>query len=277
MKRLIAALLGLWVFTIAGAAQATCPTFSSATLTTSTTNPDAAEVSGIVMSQQQTNLIWMVGDSGQPTEIWATNTNGADLATVTVSGTGVSNVDWEALSRGPDDDLFIGDIGDNAQARSNIKIYRIDEPTVTDQTVTVKNIYTYTYADGLAHNAEAMFISGGKVFIIQKNATGTVWRNDSLTDTTLENQGDSGLNTPVAADVMTDNSNNTVVAVKSILADTVWWYPVTTNPLSALLNDTPCTTGEVGSETLGLKHNLNAFVIGQDESIDPGMYRVDVT
>jgi hypothetical protein len=282
VKRIIAALLGLWVFTIAGTAQATCPTFGTPTLESTTSNPDAAEVSGIVMSDQQTSLIWMVGDSGQPTEVWATNFNGADLATVTVSGfpsyVTDGNVDWEALSWGPDDDLFIGDIGDNAQSRSEIRIYRIDEPTVTDQTVNVKNTYTYTYADGLAHNAESMFISGGKVFIIQKNANGTLWRNDGLTDTTLENQGDTGLNTTNAADIMTNNAGTrTVIAVKSIAADTLWWYEVTTNPTSALLNDTPCTTSDIGSETVGIKHNLSAMAFGQDESVDPGIYKQTVT
>jgi hypothetical protein len=229
VKKLIAVALGVYVTFAAATAGASCPSsFSSVTQTASSSNPDAQEVSGVVMSTQQTNLIWMVGDSGQPTEVWATNRSGADLATVTVSGAGVTNVDWEALSGGPDDDLFIGDIGDNAQTRSNIKLYRIDEPTVSDQTVAVKNTYTYTYADGNPHNAEAMFIAGGKVFIIQKNSTGTIWRNDSLTDTTLEDQGDLGLSTPVAADYRTNAGGTaSALAVRSIT--TGWWYDVTTN------------------------------------------------
>ncbi len=124
------------------------------------------------------NVLWTHNDSGNPARIYPLSTAGANLGTYTVSGT--SNVDWEdiAVGPGPVDGtqyLYIADIGDNGAGRSNVSVYRVPEPAVSDTQSAVSTSisgavkFTFAYPDG-ARDAEGMFVDPltRDIYIISK-------------------------------------------------------------------------------------------------------------
>ena len=98
------------------------------TQVTGTVNtPAAKEVSGLVRSRTQKDVLWAHNDSGDRPRLLAFSPSGSVLADVAV--TGAKARDWEdmAAARGT---LLIGDIGDNQGERGSIVVYRVDEPRV---------------------------------------------------------------------------------------------------------------------------------------------------
>ena len=110
------------------------------------TDGGLTEISGAVVSRDQTDVMWVHNDSGHPNEVWAIDPEGSVLGRFTVPG--ATSVDWEdiGLGAGPIADrsyLYVGDIGDNSftpvigtglDPRSETKpavIYRVPEPVVT--------------------------------------------------------------------------------------------------------------------------------------------------
>jgi hypothetical protein len=87
---------------------------------------------------------------------------------------GIHARDVEAISIGPDGDLYVGDIGDNLNGSwPEVWIYRFPEPRqLTDQTVDVTR-YTVKYDAG-PRNAEALMVQPktGRVYIASKNEDG---------------------------------------------------------------------------------------------------------
>ncbi|MFI5234162.1 MAG: hypothetical protein ACHQXA_00495, partial [Gemmatimonadales bacterium] len=135
-----------------------------------------SESSGIVVSRTQPGVLWTFNDSGNPAELFATDTAGDALGRWSV--TGAVNNDWEAMTLGPGpcgggSCLYIGDIGDNNSRRAAVTIYRVNEPLVraTDTTLRASPVVaslTLRYPDG-PHDAESLIAdSTGDLFIITK-------------------------------------------------------------------------------------------------------------
>ena len=125
------------------------------------------EVSGVVASRTA-QALWIEEDSGNPTTIYAIDPAGRKLATVQVLG--ATNHDWEdiALARGR---IWLGDIGDNRRERTELQVYWFTEPSLSTTSVSAR-LLTLTYADGIAHNAEAMVVdkSSRSLFIFTKES-----------------------------------------------------------------------------------------------------------
>ena len=144
--------------------------------------PELDEASGLIASRNNADVLWVHNDSGNPVHLFAVDTQGRTLGIYTP--TGASNTDWEDIGIGPGpvtnvQYLYLGDIGDNNENRSNIKIYQIPEPAVHARqytnpvTANMKGVrtLTLTYPDG-AHNAESLFVDPwtGDLFIVTKEA-----------------------------------------------------------------------------------------------------------
>lgn len=143
------------------------------------TDPDITESSGLAASRQHSGVYWThndssgSGDTGEPSRLYAIDgSTGETLATITLSG--VEGRDIEAVSLGPDGDLYVGDIGDNYDgAWSEVWIYRLPEPErLADATVT-PTVYTARYEDG-ARDAEALMVhpDTGRVYLVSKKEDG---------------------------------------------------------------------------------------------------------
>lgn len=167
----------------AGGGSAACPTYTKGKSGGNVNTGQLAEASGIVESRKTKDVLWIHNDSGDSARVFAVGKNGTDFGIYTFQG--ASATDWEDMAVGPgpvngESYLYMGDIGDNAMARSNIKIYRVVEPivdtSVGPKTVTLNGVETFTlvYADG-PHNAETLLVDplNGDVYIVTKVMSGT--------------------------------------------------------------------------------------------------------
>jgi hypothetical protein len=151
----------------------------------SVTAPQVNEASGLVWSREQSGLLWVHNDSGDSPRFFALDDAGALLGIVEV--TGANATDWEDMAIGPSNggdgwDLFLGDIGDNAEARQSIAIYRTPEPQAatlsgTTQAASFERLDA-EYPDG-PHNAETLLVdpvSGDLYIVTKEGATSGVYR-----------------------------------------------------------------------------------------------------
>ncbi|HEY9371658.1 WD40 repeat domain-containing protein [Streptomyces sp.] len=131
------------------------------------------ESSGLAASRAHPGVYWTHNDQDQPRVFAVDSRTGETVATITLSGVGTPR-DMEAISVGPDGDVYVGDIGDNLDGSwDHVWIYRFPEPkTLKDQTVQATQ-YDVKYADG-ARNAEALMVhpKTGRVYIASKNEDG---------------------------------------------------------------------------------------------------------
>jgi hypothetical protein len=143
----------------------TVPVFDSIP-STKTLNPLVNEISGIADSKANPGYLWGQEDSGNPPQLYLINHDG--LVSKKIYLAGIANRDWEDITLF-NDDIYIAETGDNAQAYASYRFYKLHEPSgVTD---TVSNIETinFTYPDG-SHDAEAFLIDAStrNIYIITK-------------------------------------------------------------------------------------------------------------
>uniref|UniRef100_A0AAU2JQI5 WD40 repeat domain-containing protein n=1 Tax=Streptomyces sp. NBC_00049 TaxID=2903617 RepID=A0AAU2JQI5_9ACTN len=135
------------------------------------TDPRIKESSGLAASRIHPGVYWTHNDSDDGPYVYAVDSaTGKTVARVTLTGIGKPR-DVEAISLGPDGQLYVGDIGDNRNGTwDHVWIYRFQEPkTLGDVTVKAAQ-FTVRYADG-ARNAEALMVHPvtGRVYIASKD------------------------------------------------------------------------------------------------------------
>ncbi|MGW0555614.1 WD40 repeat domain-containing protein [Streptomyces sp. NPDC002926] len=136
-------------------------------------DPRITESSGLAASHAYPGIYWTHNDQDEPRVFAVDSRTGETVATVTLKGVGKPR-DMEAISVGPDGNVYVGDIGDNLNGSwDHVWIYRFPEPkTLKDVTVRATQ-FTVKYADG-ARNAEALMVHPrtGRVYIASKNEDG---------------------------------------------------------------------------------------------------------
>jgi hypothetical protein len=137
-------------------------------------DPRIKESSGLAASRLHPGIYWTHNDSGDGPYIYAVDSRtGKTVATVTLSGIGRPR-DTEAISIGPGNQIYLGDIGDNLGGTwPYVWIYKLPEPKVLkDQTIRATQ-YVVKYSDG-PRNAESLVVhpKTGRVYIIDKNENG---------------------------------------------------------------------------------------------------------
>lgn len=158
-----------------------CPEWDDAVVRGTVAETEVREASGLVTSRRTPGVLWMHNDSGDSARVFAIGEDGAALGTFTVRGASAN--DWEDIAIGPGPTagsgyLYVGDIGDNAEARADVRIYRFEEPAVdpgapADGMVDAETMIV-RYPDR-AHNAEALLHDpiDGALYIVQKTSGGT--------------------------------------------------------------------------------------------------------
>ena len=141
-----------------------------------------SESSGLAASRQTPDAYWTHNDSGGGPFIYSFDSSGNSLGIFSVNG--AQNRDWEdiAVGPGPRSDrsyLYIGDTGDNSDARQDIVVYRVPEPALTAATRTLTKkapgttepaeAIRFRYPDG-PHDAEALLVHPvtGHIYIVIK-------------------------------------------------------------------------------------------------------------
>ncbi|MGW6707461.1 WD40 repeat domain-containing protein [Streptomyces sp. NPDC054956] len=135
------------------------------------TDPRIKESSGLAASRIHPGVYWTHNDSDDGPYVYAVDSaTGKTVARITLTGIGRPR-DVEAISLGPDGQLYVGDIGDNLGGSwDHVWIYRFPEPkTLGDATLKAEQ-FTVKYADG-PRNAEALMVHPvtGRVYIASKD------------------------------------------------------------------------------------------------------------
>lgn len=129
------------------------------------------ESSGLAPSRTFAGIYYTHNDSGDSARVFAFDKTGKTLATINLSGT--KAIDCEDIAS-TKSHLYLGDIGDNAEKRKTILIYRFAEPKKLDGEMTVEpEILELSYPDG-PHNAETLLVhpSTGALTIVTKTSSG---------------------------------------------------------------------------------------------------------
>lgn len=122
------------------------------------------------------STVWVIEDGGNKDEIYQINLKGDILKSLKVKNG--DNQDWEDLTTDNAGNLYIGDIGNNANKRKDLVIYKLPNPTIEPgDKIDAEKIKLY-YPDqkdfppkkeGLFYDSEAIFHHDGKIFIVTKN------------------------------------------------------------------------------------------------------------
>ncbi|MCX5235127.1 WD40 repeat domain-containing protein [Streptomyces prunicolor] len=138
------------------------------------TDSRITESSGLAASHLHPGIYWTHNDSDDGPYIYAVDSStGKTVATVTFSGVGKPR-DVEAISIGPHNEIYIGDIGDNLDGTwPYVWIYKLPEPKVLKNQTIRATQYVVKYSDG-ARNAESLLVhpKTGRVYIIDKKEDG---------------------------------------------------------------------------------------------------------
>lgn len=150
----------------------------------------ADERSAAAASRAVAGVFYTMNDSGNEPVISAFDTTGASRGRWTVRG--ARNVDWEALAVGPCGTraagdappgahcLYIGDVGDNAQRRATVTLYRLREPLLgSARGIVAAEALRVRYPDG-AHNTEAMYVANDGAVVLIPKANGHVLGVDDV-------------------------------------------------------------------------------------------------
>jgi hypothetical protein len=138
------------------------------------------ETSGLAVSLQNPGVLWAHNDSGDGPYLYAFTLTGGYLGRVTLQG--VTAVDWEDMAAGPcpaGECLYVGDIGDNGNSRTDCAVYRVPEPAVDpgapfgELSLTTWERFPFSYPDG-PQDAEALAVHpDGSVYIFAKYPGGS--------------------------------------------------------------------------------------------------------
>ena len=140
------------------------------------------ESSGLAASRSTPGAYWTHNDSGDGPFIYAFDTRGDSLGIFRV--TGAQAFDWEDMASGPGPQanksyLYLGDIGDNNEARDEVVVYRVPEPALSATTRKLSKVrpgstepaeaIRLKYPDG-KHDAEALLVhpTTGNIYIVNK-------------------------------------------------------------------------------------------------------------
>ena len=152
-----------------------CPSFSEGVEAGKLQTGSVVEASGLAASRQSPGVLWTHNDSGDGARIFAVNTDGRKLGTFGLAG--ADAIDYEDIAIAGTE-LYVGDIGDNAQWRDEVAVYQVSEPWLDPAAEAVSEELPATrlrmrYPDH-ARNAETLLADpeSGDLFIVTKEGSG---------------------------------------------------------------------------------------------------------
>lgn len=122
------------------------------------------------------NAIWSHNDGGNSNHLFCFDTLGNVVRTLQI--TNATNVDWEDLTSDKTGRIYIGDVGNNANTRKDLCIYRIPDPDQIPGSATQAEIIMFTLEDQLQFpppssqrnfDIEAIMWKDDTLFLFTKN------------------------------------------------------------------------------------------------------------
>lgn len=127
------------------------------------------ESSGLEQAEGN-DVFWTINDGGGSPSLYKIGISGKLLDSVRIPNT--SNVDWEDLAKDSGGNIYIGDFGNNLNARRNLRIYKVNKEFSRVDTI------KFTYPDqkefppeyeNRSFDGEAFFWYHSKLYLISKN------------------------------------------------------------------------------------------------------------
>jgi hypothetical protein len=262
-------------------------------------DPSLVEISGVAASRAHRGVLWVHNDSGGLPTLTALSDTGSDLGTYRVPG--AQATDWEDMAAGPGPDpdrdyLYVGDIGDNGEARDTVQVHRVPEPEEApdggDGRFEEDVVVTLRYPGGPV-DAEALLIDPetGDLYIVGKRqeeapvfmaeagaiADAVDVRLTRITTLTAPSVGapPGPLGLVTGGDVSPDGS---VILLRTYLSIAAYARPEG-QPLAAAFDQTPCAApraDEPQGEAVGFLADGSAYVTISEGVAQP-LNRVAVT
>lgn len=153
------------------------------------------EASGLALSARTPGVLWSMNDSSTPV-VFAIDAMGRVLSSVRITGADVNN--WEDVSVAPCGNgscLYVADTGNGGGTqRNDVVVYRVPEPAPTDSRTMPAETFNAAYPADEDHEAEALFVAGGQLYLVTKGHPSLVFRfprrMDAGTLATLERVGE---------------------------------------------------------------------------------------
>lgn len=247
------------------------------------TNPLLEEVSGLVVSSQYPNRLYVHTDSGGEAAIFALDTLGNELGKIALPG--LSNRDWEDIAIGPGPNgthyIYLADIGDNDAKYPEVYLYRFLEPAGFQEIVSQDIQVAKLQYQGGPRDAETFLVDpiSGELFIIskreQKNAFYRVPADAfEKGKALLEKSQEFSFTSSVGGDISKDGSQ---ILIKNYL-EVFYWTRQANQSISEVLQTLPRRLPyrpEPQGEAIGFNFNGNAyFTISEKRNgIVPTLYR----
>jgi hypothetical protein len=183
-----------------------------------------AESSGLVASRRNPGLLWTHNDAGDGPGLYCVTREARRCGTWRV--TNAEAQDWEDIATGPgpvggEHYLYIGDIGDNDEARADVVVYRVPEPGAPSPreepaSTAPAEALRLRYEDG-PRDAEALLVHpvSGDLFVVTKDRKRAGVYKATVGATVLTRIADFGLGGDEAvtgADISPDGTRVAVVS-----------------------------------------------------------------
>jgi hypothetical protein len=123
------------------------------------------ENSGIARAWQD-DYYWTHNDGGGNTELYMINTKGSVFDTLFVNNS--KNIDWEELTKDDKGNIYIGDFGNNNQARKDLTIYKYRNGKTQKITFHYGEQEHFPSKNKI-FDCEAFFWFGGKLYLFSKD------------------------------------------------------------------------------------------------------------
>lgn len=113
------------------------------------------------------NLIWILEDSGNKPKVYAINTEGSVVKTLKIKDS--KNKDWEDLTSDTIGNIYIGDFGNNSKNRKKFTIYKVSNITSPEADNVTESI-TFKLPKAIKSNDfEAFFLLNNTFYMFSKN------------------------------------------------------------------------------------------------------------
>ena len=107
---------------------------------------DLSECSGMVSGIKHESVIWTHNDSGDKPRIFAMNSRGEILNDIFIVD--AQHIDWEDICRDTNGNLYISDMGNNGNKRTDLGVYSLPEPSaLTLDSVEISAFHPFQYPD----------------------------------------------------------------------------------------------------------------------------------